>query len=326
MRINLLPPDGNVYKANLHCHTKEYDPGNGFSTPQQIKELYKSNGYSIIAFTDHNKFTYKDYLNDDDFMALPGFEVMWNDDKTLKIYHFNCFPKHCGVKEDYFLLNLEFNLENINKLIRFYVDNGYLVMYNHPAASFHGSSHYETEEFLSLKGIFAVEIYNNIVENINLTGWSNIYYDTMLRSGHKLWAVASDDNHSGSQELLANNLPGTPYSDCMGGFVMIKAKELNHTNIINALEKGEFYSCVGKNGKAPQIYNMYIEDNIFYADFTPVKSVHLKNTIWHCPHQLSFNDDITHVEFEIDKIWKYIRLEITDTNGYKALGNPYFLT
>ncbi|MCL2772303.1 MAG: hypothetical protein FWD71_03045 [Oscillospiraceae bacterium] len=323
MRINLLPPDGNVYKANLHCHTKEYDSGAGFTTPLQIKELYKSHGYNIVAFTDHNKLTYKDYLNDDAFMALPGFEVTWNDPETLKIYHFNCFPKYCGVKEDYFPLNLEFSLENVNKLIKSYVDNDYLVMYNHPAASFHGSTFYETDEFLGLKGIFAVEIYNHIVEKINLTGRSDIYYDTMLRNGIKLWAVAADDNHSGSKEL--DYPPDSPYSKYMGGFVMLKAEELSHACIITALESGDFYSCVGKNGKAPQIYSMYIENNIFYADFTPVKSVHLKNSVWHCPHKLSLNGDITHVEFEIDNGWTYIRLEITDSDGYKALGNPYFL-
>ena len=83
---------------------------------------------------------------------------------------------------------------------------------------------------------------------------------------------------------------------------------------------------MGQNGVAPQIKNMYIEDNVFYADFTPVKSAYLKNSIWHCPHKLSLNDDIAHVEFEIDKSWAYIRLEITDSKGYKALGNPYFLT
>lgn len=323
MRIDLLPPDGNVFKANLHCHTKECDSGIGFTTPLQIKALYKSNGYNIIAFTDHNKLSYRDNLNDDEFMALPGFEVTWNDPKTLKIYHFNCFPKYYGVKEDYFPLNLEFKLENINELIKSYVDNDYLVMYNHPAASFHGSLHHETEDFLALKGIFAVELYNHIVEKINCTGWSDIYYDTMLRNGHKIWAVAADDNHSGWQEL--DFPPDTPYSKYMGGFVMIKARELSHECIIKALEKGDFYSCTGNNGMAPQIYSMYIENNIFYANFTPVKSVYLKNSVWHCPHKLSFNDDITHVEFEIDKAWKYIRLEITDTNGYKALGNPYFI-
>jgi histidinol phosphatase-like PHP family hydrolase len=60
MRINLLPSEGTVYKANLHCHTKEIDSGDGFTTPLQIKELYKAHGYQIIAFTD-NKLSYKDY-------------------------------------------------------------------------------------------------------------------------------------------------------------------------------------------------------------------------------------------------------------------------
>ncbi|HOP11439.1 MAG TPA: hypothetical protein PK629_08105 [Oscillospiraceae bacterium] len=323
MRVDLLPAEGNLYKANLHCHTKEIDSGYGFSTPQQIKELYKEHGYQIIAFTD-NKLSYKDYLNDDEFMALPGFEVHWENRKTLKIYHFNCYPKYYGVKEEYFPLDLECNLVNANKLIKSYVDNDYLVMYNHPACSFHGASHYETKEFFGLQNIFAMEIYNHIVEKMNRTGWSDVYYDAMLRNGRKIWAVATDDNHSGNKDFDAP--PDSPYSSYMGGFIMIKAKELNHSNIINALEKGNFYSCVGKNGIAPQIHNMYIEDHVFYADFSPVKSVYLKNPIWHCPRQLSFNDDITHFETKIDDSWTYVRLEITDSDGCKALGNPYYIT
>lgn len=324
MRIDLLPPDGNDYKANLHCHTKAHDLGMAFTTPLQIKELYKSKGYHVIAFTDHNKLTYKDYLNDPEFIALPGFEVTWNDAKTLKIYHFNCFPKYPGVKEDYFPLDLDLRIENINKLIKFYIDNHYLVVYNHPAASFHGCSFHETEDFLGLKGIFAVEIYNNIVEKINRTGWSDVYYDAMLRNGHKIWAISADDNHSGWESL--DFPPDSPYSKYMGGFVMIRAKELRHECIIKALEKGAFYSCAGKDGEAPKIHKMYIENNIFYADFSPVKAVYLKNSCWNCPHKLSSNDDITHVEFKIDHTWTYIRLELIDSNGYKALGNPYFIS
>lgn len=323
MRLDLLTSEGNFYKANLHCHTKSSDSGRGFTTPQQIKELYQANGYHIVAFTDHNQLTCKDFLNDENFMALPGFEVTWNDPDSLMIYHFNCFPKHRGVKEDYFPLNLEFSLENIKKLIQFYLDNDYLVMYNHPAASFHGASHYETADFLDLKGVFAVEIYNHIVEKINRTGCSDVYYDAMLRNGHKIWAVAADDNHSGWESLSFP--PDSPYSKYMGGFVMIQAKELSHACIMEALDKGTFYSCVGSNGIAPQIHRMYIDDNVFYADFSPVKSVYLKNSVWHCPHKLSLRDDITHVEFELEDTWTYIRLEIIDSNGYRALGNPYFL-
>ena len=316
MRINLLPLEGNIYKANLHCHSKNYDSAAGL-TPSQLKDLYKSEGYNIIAFSEHEKLTYNDELNDNTFIALPAFETGLFDPKTRKIFHFNCFPKHYSVKENY--AKLEYSIENANNRIKSLVDDDYLVMYNHPVSSFH-----ESQEFLHLKGIFAMEIYNNVVEIINRTGWSDVYYDMMLRRGHKIWAIAADDCHTGNEYPVITPV-GTPYSDCMGGFIMIKSKKLTHTSIISALENGDFYSCVGKNGKAPQIHNMYVEGNTFYAEFTPVKSVYLKNSYWHCPHQLSYNDDITHVEFEIDKTWKYIRLEITDMNGYKALGNPCFL-
>jgi len=301
----------------------EKDIGQGLTTSEQIKELYKSHGYNIIAFTDYDKLTYRDYLNDDEFMALPGLEALMHDPETLKIYHFNCYPKYHGVKEDYSTINLKGTLENANKLVKSFVDNDYLVTWNHPAASFHGSEIHETKDYLDLNGIFAMEIYNNIVEKINLTGWSSTYYDTMLRNGKKIWALATDDNHSGNPEL--DSPPGSPYSKYMGGFVMIKAKELSHSCIIDALEQGNFYSCVGEKGLAPQIYNMYIENNVFYADFSPVKSVHLKNSHWNCPHKLSFNDDITHIEVALDETWTYVRLEIEDTKGRKAIGNPYYI-
>lgn len=323
MRIDLLPPGGNTYKANLHCHTKEADAGAGFTTPAQIKALYKANGYQVIAFTDHNKLTYYNELNDDSFLALPGFEVTWNDPESLKIYHFNCYPRHDGARAEYFPLDLPFTLENVNALIKSYADRDYLVMYNHPAASFHGSFHFETEDYFGLKGIFAVEVYNHIVEKINRTGWSDGYYDAMLRGGHRLWALASDDNHSGYPSL--DFPPDSPYSKYMGGFIMIKAEALSQACIMQALARGDFYACVGERGIAPQIHSMYVENDVFYADFSPVKAVYLKNTIWHCPHKLSLHDDITHVEFPLDPSWKYVRLEITDANGYKALGNPYFL-
>ena len=50
MKTYLLPKEGNFYKANLHCHTTVSD---GKRTPEEIKELYMRNGYSIVAYTDH---------------------------------------------------------------------------------------------------------------------------------------------------------------------------------------------------------------------------------------------------------------------------------
>ena len=43
----------NYYKANLHCHSTLSD---GSCTPEELKEIYKKHGYSIIAYTDHDVF------------------------------------------------------------------------------------------------------------------------------------------------------------------------------------------------------------------------------------------------------------------------------
>ena len=46
MRTYILPKDGNLYKTNLHSHTTVSD---GEFSPAQIKEFYKSRGYSAVS-------------------------------------------------------------------------------------------------------------------------------------------------------------------------------------------------------------------------------------------------------------------------------------
>ena len=48
MKKILLDSNKNFYKANLHCHSTKSD---GFWTVEEIKEYYKSNGYSVVAIT-----------------------------------------------------------------------------------------------------------------------------------------------------------------------------------------------------------------------------------------------------------------------------------
>ena len=48
---HLLPAVPRYFKANLHTHSTISD---GKLTPEQVKELYRSKGYQILAITDHN--------------------------------------------------------------------------------------------------------------------------------------------------------------------------------------------------------------------------------------------------------------------------------
>ena len=75
MKQYLIPENGNFYKANLHCHTVISD---GKATPEQVKEIYKRNGYSVVAFTDHNVQVPHPELRDDGFLPLVGTEYNLN--------------------------------------------------------------------------------------------------------------------------------------------------------------------------------------------------------------------------------------------------------
>ena len=68
----LLPQEGTFYKANLHCHSTLSD---GRLTPEELKEHYKANGYSVLAYTDHDMFIPHHELTDESFVALAGFEA-----------------------------------------------------------------------------------------------------------------------------------------------------------------------------------------------------------------------------------------------------------
>ena len=51
MKKYLLPQNGKFFKANLHSHSTFSD---GALTPEEMKNAYKEQGYSIIAYTDHD--------------------------------------------------------------------------------------------------------------------------------------------------------------------------------------------------------------------------------------------------------------------------------
>ena len=70
--IYLINPNKKQYKANLHCHSALSD---GKKTPLELKEMYKSNGYSVLSITDHERpYCHKD-LTDKDFIMLTGYEA-----------------------------------------------------------------------------------------------------------------------------------------------------------------------------------------------------------------------------------------------------------
>ena len=67
---------GRWCRAQLHCHTRHSD---GRFSPADLAQRYRDAGYTFVVFTDHDRVTRWDGLNDATFLALPGVEetVRW---------------------------------------------------------------------------------------------------------------------------------------------------------------------------------------------------------------------------------------------------------
>ena len=94
----LLDKNKRFFKGNMHCHSNLSD---GFFSPAELKELYKSRGYSFLAITDHEHFNNNSYLDDEDFITLtsaefaikqfPAESTMKNFE--MKVCHLNFYAK-----------------------------------------------------------------------------------------------------------------------------------------------------------------------------------------------------------------------------------------
>lgn len=64
------------FKANLHCHSTISD---GSKTPEELKAMYAAQGYSVLAYTDHDVLLDHSDLCDEHFLALNGYEMEVNE-------------------------------------------------------------------------------------------------------------------------------------------------------------------------------------------------------------------------------------------------------
>jgi len=92
-----------------------------------------------------------------------------------------------------------------------------------------------TEDVVRVKGHCGIEIFNTGCESEVGKGFSTVHWDQALSLGERINGIAVDDAH---RYLYP------PY-DAMGGWVWVKAEELEREGIMKALREGSFYSSMG---------------------------------------------------------------------------------
>lgn len=337
MRKYLFKKNDKIYKACLHVHTTISD---GQFTPEEIKKLYMEQGYSIVAYTDHEIMVSHSDLTDKNFLALTAVEFSINEDfkgKNFdypKTYHLNFYSpeanreyisifseRHVGRENSRKLITSEmlkadypraYNIDVVNDMIAKANEEGFISTYNHPVWSLQ-----TREDYLGLKGIWGIEVYNHggfvegYLEN-------PVPADDLLREGEPVVLCCTDDAHN----LL----------QAFGGWVMVNAKSLSYDDVFDALKRKDVYSSTG-----PDIEEIYIEDNYLHVKTSPVKQIFLTaERRFARAENAPTNGTITEANFEIGSYLEntekyggkdkaYLRVTVCDENGKFAYSRAYFV-
>ena len=330
MKKILIDRNKGFYKANLHCHSTKSD---GKMTVEELKAHYKANGYSIIAFTDHEHLIDNSYLNDDDFLALTSCEIAIKEDPNLstlkkwdmKVCHLNLYAKDAqnidtpcyNSKADHFLnddirdlvvhtcgeYERRYSPEGMREIINICNEKGFLVAYNHPRWSLENA-----RDYLEYKGLWAVEIYNNECLVNGLYEYDINVYDDFLRDGDRIACTANDDNH-------------TIKSAC-GGFTVINADKLDYKSVIEAMEKHNLYASTG-----PVIHELYVEGNTATLTYSGGAYAAMSTNgrrVKRCEADDLLGENTVSFSFDPEKE-SYIRFDVVDNQGRRANTCAYFV-
>ncbi len=308
---NLFSGAGKFYKGCLHCHSNNSD---GMLTKEEIVSKYSELGYDFLAITDHQYFTDYELEKEGNLLMIPGIEYGLGAAEYTKAYHFvGLRPWEDKKNENMYngeKLARPTDKDSPQSMINLLRERNNSVILCHPVWS-----RLVPEDFKDLDGYFAFEVYNHLSEKKWHQGLSDIYWESLLMSGKKIWGVATDDAHHKHCNIKEQG----------GGWVMVKADALTGRDIMKSLLSGKFYSSSG-----PTISVFEVINGTVYVECSPVKEIHfMTNTRGiSVPGGIQVpvpcNNAITSAEHKLKGDENYIRVECVDSSGRTAWSNPIF--
>lgn len=223
------------WKGNLHTHTLNSD---GDSTPDDVVRWYREHGYHFVTLTDHNYLTSVDGLNalhgaDDRFVVMKGEEV--TDRFGDKPIHVNGLDPASFIKPP----GGGSVVEMVQQMVDAIRAARGVPSINHP--NFGWAITAEALGQVQRTRLFEVFNGHPLVNNAGGGGVPGLeeVWDRILSSGKLLYGIAVDDAHHFKRpEDKASPRPGF-------GWVHVRAPRLEPRAIVEALERGEFYSSTG---------------------------------------------------------------------------------
>ena len=325
----LFPLGAKPYKANLNCHTNISD---GEFSPEEIKELYKSQGYSIVAFSDREVMIPHKDLRDESFLPLTacefatflenGKEIHFNaialdeENETQPLWHREKYvyphsePSRALVyfdenEPDYERIP---TLSGVSEMMQKCRDKGFFVTLNHPTLS---ALNYN--DYTALSGMDAFEImnYSSILKGYD--EHNGEMYSDILRSEKRPFCVAGDENK--------NVAPfGSRFSDSCGAYTVILAPSLDYASITNALKNGHFYTSEG-----PEIYDVWYRSDVLYVRCSPCDKIIFETAKGRLVKLAEDGVDLCGEGMccFVQPEHKFVRITVIDKFGRKAYTNAF---
>ena len=332
-KLHLLPTVKQYYKAGLHNHTNLSD---GDPSPEELKARFQSQGYQIMAITDHEICIAHPELNDKNFLTLNGYELAINSTAKptpyTKAYHLCLIAKDPGntahvcfdrsyLRDFWPCSSLdvpiyneearEYSADYVNHFIEVATEAGYLVTYNHPSWSLQ-----TYPDYIGLKGLWGVEVYTGGTYLVGHDDLCSRTLDDLLEVGTRVFPLATDDTHKIARSC--------------SGWLMVGAKQLSYPDVIAALERGDFYASTG-----PELKSLTLENGILRITCSPCRLIRVSTECRRVYHATSGGGELL-TEAELDlRSWfsvfpergeenAYFRLTLEDAEGHFAWTRAYF--
>ena len=325
----LLPKVPQYFKANLHTHSTISD---GKLTREEVKEAYKGLGYQILCLTDHNVIADHSDMNDPDFLMLTGMEININSPEQrasgAQTYHLNLIakdPKNLWSPAKAFRkrpsaaeyedkmqcedMDLQYNTDSVNAMIAKANEKGFLVMYNHPTWSCQSYP-----DYAPLEGLWGMEVRNSECCLLGHNENNFRVYKDILTLGKTIFPLGTDDLHS--PRALGKS------------WIMVGAKELGYSSVMEALENGDFYMSCG-----PEITGVCVENNVLKVTCSDAQRVNMETYGRPAGAVCAAGEPIREAEFPLaDLLAKvdgdpaaFIYVTVTAPDGSYAVTRPYYL-
>ena len=283
-------------KLGLHIHSTLSD---GLETPEEIARIYREEGYDAIAITDHWSFGEEVELEGLKIISGCEYDVGGND-ASGGVFHIVGFgmTSEPDIPADWkrMVKTSEAKAAEIIKRIKLY--NGFAVL-AHPAWSLNTS-----DMLLRIGDFDAIEIYNSVSEfGMSDRAYSDNIADQLANAERYTNLLATDDAHYYT-------------GDQCRGWIMAEATDMDTQSIVRAVRAGRFYATQG-----PEVHLIKVAPDKVKVICSPCdKVVFQSNTVW-VSGRIIRGEGIVEAEYSKFGPDKYVRVEVTDSEGKKAWSN-----